>query len=48
MLDFTKSMLISTQVKVVFEVGVELGNIRMNCYSEWVKTFSIEIEEAAG
>ena len=48
MLDFTKSMLISTQVKVVFEFGVELGNIRMNCYSEWVKTFSIEIEEAAG
>ena len=48
MLDFTKSMLISTQVKVVFEVGVELCNIRMNCYSEWVKTFSIEIEEAAG
>ena len=26
-LDFTRLMLISTQVKVVVEVGVELGNI---------------------
>ena len=27
MLDFTRLMLISTQVEVVVEVGVELGNI---------------------
>ena len=30
MLNFTRLMLISTQVEVVVEVGVELGNIFLN------------------
>ena len=30
MLDFTRLMLISTQVEVVLEVGVELGKIQKN------------------
>ena len=29
MLDFTRLMLISTQVEVVVEVGVELGNVKI-------------------
>ena len=32
-LDFTRLMLISTQVEVVVEVGVELGNYKMFSFS---------------
>ena len=42
-LDFTRLMLISTQVEVVVEVGVELGNSKMPLKSLclMVKTFLI-------
>ena len=33
-LDFARFMLISTQVEVVVEVGVELGNLKIYALSE--------------
>ena len=37
MLDFTRLMLISTQVEVVVEVGVELGNYEMKTTSKMME-----------